>query len=222
MDTRYKALITGTSGLIGSELLKIILDDEAFQEVVSWSRKASGLSHPKLIEKEIDFDSIEKFSIENFDAVFCCLGTTINKAKTQEQFYKVDHDYVVELARYAEKSGVSKFIVVSSIGAKKESSNFYLRTKGKMEFDVSRFKVPSIIFLRPSMLLGKRKEFRFGEVIGKGFMKAMGFMFIGNMKKYKGIQAKTVAEAMASLAKKNIEGKIIYESDLIAKISKEK
>lgn len=214
-----KALLIGASGLIGCNLLQLLLNDEQYSEVVLWSRNNIELAHPKLTEKVIDFDSDENIPTENFDVIFCCLGTTIHKAKTQEQFYKVDHDYVVELARYAEKSGVSKFIVVSSLGAKKESSNFYLRTKGEMEYDVSQFKIPSIIFLRPSMLMGKRKEFRFGELIGKGFMKTIGFLFIG---KYKGIHAKTVAEAMVRLAKKNIEGKFIFESDQIAKISKEK
>jgi uncharacterized protein YbjT (DUF2867 family) len=217
-----KALLVGASGLIGSNLLQLLLNDGNFQEVVSWSRKAQGLHHPKLTEKEIDFNYIERIPSENFDVIFCCIGTTIHKAKTQEKFYKVDHDYVVELARYAEKSGISKFIVISSIGAKKDTSNFYLRTKGEMEFDVSQLKIPSVTFLRPSMLMGKRKEFRFGELIGKGFMKAIGFLFIGKMKKYKGIHAKTVAETMVRLAKKNYEGKFIFESDQVVNISKEK
>lgn len=217
-----KALLVGASGLIGSNLLQLLLNDEQYSEVVLWSRNNIELTHPKLTEKVIDFDSVENIPTENFDVIFCCLGTTIHNAKTQEQFYKVDHDYVVELARYAEKSGISKFIIISSIGAKKESSNFYLRTKGEMEYDVGQFKIPSIIFLRPSMLMGKRKEFRFGEMIGKGFMKTFGFLFIGKMKKYKGIHAKTVTEAMVRLAKRNIEGRFIFDSDQIAKISKEK
>jgi len=222
MPETKKVLLVGASGLIGSNLLQLLLNDGNFQEVVSWSRKAQELHHPKLTEKEIDFNSIEKIPSENFDVIFCCLGTTINKAKSQKQFYKVDHDYVVELARYAEISGISKFIVISSIGAKKDTSNFYIRTKGEMEYDICNFNIPNITILRPSILLGKRKEFRFGELIGKGFMKAISFLFIGKMKKYKGIQAKTVAEAMVRLAKRNIEGKFIFESDQIAKISKEK
>lgn len=222
MSDKKKILLIGANGLIGGHLLTLLLNDNHFYEVITWSRSPIGLTHSKLKEKIIDFASIKKNPAEKFDILVCCLGTTINKAKSKDAFYKVDHDYVVDLAMYAEKSGISKFIVVSSIGADKNSSNFYLRTKGEMENDISNFNIPGIAILRPSILFGKRKEFRFGEILGKGFMHAIGFLFIGKLKKYKGIHAQTVAEAILILARKDIPEKIILESDQIVNICRDK
>ena len=115
----------------------------------------------------------------------------------------------------AARSVAEKFVYISSIGANSNSGNFYLRTKGKVEEDLKKVCKNGLIILRPSMLMGKRQEFRFGELMGKGFMKVFGFLFIGSMKKYRGIDAAKVAEAMVLCAKSTKSGIITMESDQI-------
>lgn len=211
-----KALLLGSSGLIGSHCLTELLADEYYSIVEIWVRTSSGIKHPKLIETIIGFDDIKN---RNTDAqhVFCCLGTTIKKAKSQEAFRKVDYDYVVDLAKISEKSGVGKFLVISSIGAKVKTGNFYLRTKGEMEDAIKQCKIPAIFIYQPSILLGKRKEFRFGEIIAKFMMRMLKYLFWGKMKKYRGIEASTIAKAMVMVAKEENLGIHILVSDEIQK-----
>ena len=212
-----KALIVGVTGLIGSCCLKELLDDDQYSSVEIWVRNLSRNFHEKLTERLINFDKIADQSLTGIDHVFCCLGTTINKVKTKEAFAKVDNEYVTELAKLAEKSGCQKFLVISSIGANKKSKNLYLRTKGEMEDAVKKCSVPAIYILQPSMLLGKRKEFRFGEKIGKALMYLIKFMLVGKMRKYRGIQAAIVAKAMVKFAQRKEAGIFIMESDDILK-----
>jgi uncharacterized protein YbjT (DUF2867 family) len=213
-----KALLLGSSGLIGNHCLNELLADEYYTSVEIWVRTSSGMKHPKLIETIIGFDEIKN---RNTDAqqVYCCLGTTIKKAKSQEAFRKVDYDYVADLAKISEKSRAEKFLVISSIGANVKTGNFYLRTKGEMEEAVKQCKIPAIFIFRPSILFGKRKEFRFGEIIGKFIMHFFTYFLWGKMKKYRGIKASTIAKVMVKLAKEENIGIHIKESDEIQKIS---
>jgi uncharacterized protein YbjT (DUF2867 family) len=211
-----KAVLAGATGLTGKECLNLLLDDEFYSEVEIWVRKSTGIVHPKLSEKIIDFDNIHQIDCTKVDHFFCCLGTTIAKAKSQANFFKVDHDYVVACAKVAEKSQAEMFLYISSLGANKDSGNFYLRTKGQVEENLKKLIIPSILIFRPSMLLGKREEFRLGEIIGKAFMTAFQFMLIGNLRKYRGVQASQVAIAMIEEAKSaDNKGFRIIESDSI-------
>lgn len=211
-----KALLTGATGLTGHECLKQLLADEYYSEVEIWVRRTVGITHPKLTEKILDFEKIAEVDRIDADHVFCCLGTTIKKAGSQDRFFMIDHDYVVACAKVAEKSQAEKFIYISSIGANKNSGNFYLRTKGRVEESLGKLNIPSVIIMRPSMLLGDRKEYRFGEKVGKAFMSVFQFLLIGSLKKYKGVQASQVARAMVSEAKnEKQQGFSIIESDRI-------
>lgn len=214
-----KALIIGSTGLIGNELLNILENDNDFEKIELWLRKPLENKNSKINARIIEFNKIAE--IENIDAdvVFCCVGTTINKAKTKEAFRNVDFDIPVNIALLSEKSKVKKLIIISSLGAKKESKNFYLKTKGEMEFVVSQLNIFSIIFLQPSMLLGNRSEFRLGEIIGKYIMQIFSFLFFGKFRKYKAIHAKTVALAMIKAAKTNFSGIKVFESNEIEKIA---
>ena len=218
MQKMYKAIIIGATGLCGNHCLNKILIDPDYSEVEIWVRKVTGITHPKLKEKIMDFNTIE--TLDNTDAqhVFCCLGTTIKKAGSQANFYKTDHDYVISAAKIAARSGAKKFLYISSIGANSKSKNFYLRTKGKVEEDLKTICKDGLFIFRPSMLMGKRSEFRFGEQIGKGFMNVFGFLFFGKLKKYRGIEASAVAEAMIREAKSEKTGINIIESDKIFEI----
>jgi len=144
----------------------------------------------------------------------------MKKAGSKEAFIKVDHDLVVQIADKSKKVGVKKLVVVSSIGANPDSSNFYLNVKGKMEEAVKRIDFEYVGIVRPSMLLGDRKEFRFGEKIGIIVFSILNFIFIGPLRKYRGILASDVAKSMILLAL-NGSGKVTVESNILKAIADE-
>ena len=206
------ALIVGSTGLVGSELLNLILHDDYYSKVISLVRNNTGISNTKLKEIKINFEKIEKYSTEILaDDIFCCLGTTIKKAGTKENFKKVDLIYPLKIAAAALANGAQQFSVVSSIGADKNSKTFYTSVKGEMEEEIKKLNYFSLNIFRPSLLTGDREEFRFGEKIAQLFMKIFSFLFIGNLKKYKAIEAKTVAAEMLISAKRNSKGINIFE-----------
>lgn len=212
------ALISGASGLIGTHLLELLVADNTFIKIKSITRKPLKTEAAKISEIIVDFDSLNQFSQRlSADVVFCCLGTTIKTAGSQENFRTVDFTYCLELAKASKAQGAKQFILVSSLGADPLSGNFYLRTKGEIENAIAALDFDSFCIMRPSMLLGNRKEIRIGESIGKVFMKATGFLFAGPLKKYKAIEAITVARCMIAQAKNPEPGKLIFESNVIAR-----
>lgn len=211
------ALIAGASGLVGSCVLSLLTADNAFTRIKLITRKPLAVNSEKISEIIVDFNELNQFSQRlAADVVFCCLGTTIKTAGSQANFRKVDFTYCLELAKATKAQGAKQFIFVSSLGADDKSSNFYLRTKGEIETAITALNFDSFCILRPSMLLGNRKETRPGEIIGKVFMQATGFLFAGPLKKYKAIEAQTVARCMVELAKNPEPGKLIFESNLIS------
>ena len=210
-----KVLLIGATGLIGKNCLKQLLLDPKVDTVEIWTRKELSASHPKLKQKLIDFSELSIQDPGKTDAILCCIGSTIKKSGSQEKFRQIDYQYVVELSIIAERANVQKLIIVSSVGANAKSRNFYLKTKGEMEEKVCKAMIPTIVFLRPSMLLGTREEFRFGELIGQKLMKVFGFLFVGKLKRYKAIDAETVTTAMIALTKENNESTIFIESEQI-------
>ncbi len=210
-----KALLLGATGLVGSFCLEFLLKSEYFSSVEIWVRNSTGITHPKLIEKIINFDAITSFNKTDASHVFCCLGTTIKAAGSQAEFCKVDFTYVTELAKLAECSGCLFFSMVSSIGANKLSSIFYLKTKGEAEYFISNCNISSIYILRPSFLIGKRKKIRLAESVGGFFIKIFGVFLVGKLKKYKGINASDVAGAMVFFSQHCKNGINIIESDKI-------
>ncbi len=211
---KYTALVAGATGLVGQELVKQLLADERFEHVTIWIRRPIELQHPKLEQVIVDFDALHQ-SGKGLTAshAFCCLGTTIKKAGSQSAQYKIDHDYVVAFAQTCFRNGVGSIAVVSSLGADKSTGNFYLRTKGEMEADVSELPFNQVVFVRPSLLLGKRSEFRLGEVISKGVMKAISWLMVGSLKKYKAIEARQVAAGLIRESLNNKPGVWIVESN---------
>lgn len=206
------ALLLGASGLVGNEVVNQLLmendvDSEFyFNKVKVYVRKPLSIVHPKLEQYVVNFDSLTDYnSLINGDVVFCCMGTTIKAAGSKEAFIKVDYTYPLAFAKIAKQNGVDKFLLVSSLGADSGSSNFYLKVKGDIEQALTLLQFKSFIILRPSMLLGDRKEFRLTELIGKFFMKIFSFIFIGKLKMYKAIEASVVAKAMIRLSKQREE-----------------
>ncbi len=203
------AVIAGSTGLVGHELLQLLQNDSTYDKVYCLVRKSSNLKHPRVAELVIDFDRIpESLSeIKSVDDIYCCLGTTIKTVGgSKEAFYKVDHDYPLALAKWGESIGAKMLLVVSAMGANSDSSIFYNKTKGEMENDISKLNIPSITFFRPSLLIGNRKENRPGEKIGIAIFKALSFLFVGPLKNYKGIHVTKVAEAIIVASKKQNVG----------------
>ncbi len=202
------AIIAGATGLVGSYLLKELLEEEHYSKVTVLVRKPLQQSHPRLEQVIFDFDNPDK-SVITADDVYCCLGTTIKKAGSKEAFRKVDYHYPLMLGQTAFENKCQNFAVVTAIGSSEKSSFFYNRVKGELERDLKKIPFHGLFIFRPSMLLGPRKEVRLGEEAGKFFMRAFGFLFPKNMK---GIHASQVAGAMAYYLVKQQSGIHIIES----------
>jgi uncharacterized protein YbjT (DUF2867 family) len=217
------ALIIGSTGLVGSQLLHLLLESSIYDKVIVFVKREIAISHPKLIVYNIDFDKPESYQdFVKGDDFFCTIGTTIKKAGSQIAFKKVDFEYPSHFAQMASKNKVNQFLILSSIGANAKSSNFYLKTKGEMEDFLKKTNIKSISVLRPSLLLGNRNEVRLGEKIGALFMTTFSFLFIGKIKKYKPIESKIVAQALFNIAQKENQGFSLYESDRIQEIGANK
>ncbi len=206
------ALLFGASGLVGSHLLEELIHDNNYTSIKLFSRKHIEISNSKVIQYVVNFNRLEEFSaLMTGDVMFCCLGTTIGKVGSQIAFRNVDYVIPVKLAYIAKKNYIDKFLVVSSIGANKNSNKFYLKTKGEMEASVIQSGVYKIGIIRPSLLLGKREEFRFGETLFKALSPIMNIFLQGSLRKYRGIQAEQVARAMLEIAE-TLESVKYFES----------
>jgi uncharacterized protein YbjT (DUF2867 family) len=196
------ALVLGASGLVGTELLKQLLNDKQFTSVKIFVRKLLPVDNEKLQQVVVDFNSWSDHKADiSGDVVFCCIGTTIKKAGSQDAFSRVDKVLPLQFARIAKENGVPKFLIVSAVGANSGSGNFYLRTKGEVEEELKKIGFKEMAVFRPSMLLGKRTEFRFAELLGKIAMTALSFIFIWKLKRYKAVQASSVGASMIRYSK---------------------
>jgi uncharacterized protein YbjT (DUF2867 family) len=204
------ALIAGSTGLIGNQLLLLLLEASEYDKVIALSRKPLDLNHPKLENVTLTIDQLDQLATLKAEDVYCCLGTTIKQAKSKEAFRKVDFDYPIALAKMLKQNGAQQFLLVSALGANKNSSIFYNRVKGEVEEAVKQMGFAAFHIFRPSLLVGDRKEGRAGEEAAKVFYKFFGFLIPS---KYKSIESIKVARAMFQLAIKNLDGLFIHESD---------
>jgi uncharacterized protein YbjT (DUF2867 family) len=212
----HKAIIAGASGLIGSNLLNILLEHHQYEEVLALVRKELPFHHKKLIQLVINFDELDKYADAiTGHALFCCLGTTKAKTPNKDEYRKIDHDYPLRLAQFAKQNGVSQFHLVSSIGANANSSTFYLKLKGELEEDIQKLKLTTLHIYQPSMLIGDRKETRLGERILGIIFKIIDPLLVGRLKKYRSIKASTVANAMFKKSLETDTGTFIHTSDKI-------
>jgi uncharacterized protein YbjT (DUF2867 family) len=215
------AAVIGATGLIGSHLVQLLQEDDYFETVRLLVRRPVSFQHPKLQIKLVNFSDPEsyKLAIDGSQTVFCAVGTTQKKVKgDQEAYRKVDYDIPVNAASFCAETGAENFLLVSSVGANSKSKNFYLQLKGEVEEDVQQFPIRSISIFRPSILLGHRQESRPGEKIAQILMQLFSFVFIGSFRKYKPIQAKAVAAAMITTAKRAQPGRFFYEFPMTASL----
>lgn len=208
-------LLCGATGLVGSECLRIILSDPRISEIKAIGRRPLGLNDPKLKEFIIDFNELEKCP-EAFkaDAIICALGTTIKKAGSQKNFKVVDYEYPLRIAKMGLLYGAKHFLLVSAIGANSNSRIFYNRVKGEAEAAITALPYEKITILRPSLLIGDRKEFRLGEELGKRF----AFLFPA---KYKANKAVKVAQTLVNAVESAPAGTRVISSEEINRVSRD-
>ncbi len=214
------ALIFGSSGLIGNELLNIIVKNNSYNHIKLFVRSVLKNNNSKVEIIQTDFTNLKKHkdSIVGNECFFC-IGTTKKNTPDMDEYRKVEYNIPIDVAKIAKSNSVETFVYVSSLGANSNSSSFYLKNKGQVEEELNNLNFPNLAVIRPSILLGKRKEYRLGESIGKYVMRKLSFIFLGNLKKYKPIQAQYVAKAMVIIAKKKQQN-FFFESDQLEEISK--
>ncbi len=213
---KLTANIIGATGLVGSQLLNFLIEDDRFSQINVFTRRSTGLANSKIKEYLVDFNNIDNWGkFVQGDVLFSCMGTTLKTAGSMENQYRIDYTYQFEVAEYAAKNGVVDYVLISSVGANAKSKVFYSRMKGELEHAVEKLGFRKTIILRPSILDGNRKEKRTAEVIsikvGRWLTK---FIF----KKYRPIKDKIVALAMINAV--FIETpKAVYELDEIFELA---
>lgn len=212
-----RAVLVGATGLIGGFCLQALVNDPTYSEVTAITRKPILTTHRKLKTVITKFSHLEQELLKiQADDVFCCLGTTIKKAGSQEAFKQVDFSLVVTIAELMRKHGAAQFLVISSMGADKGSKIFYNRVKGELELALQQLNYPCLRIIRPSLLLGPRKEFRPGEKVGGLLTPILNLLMVGSLKKYRPVEAERVGKFMVKIAcEEPIAGLHIYTSDMI-------
>lgn len=220
MSSPRTALVAGASGLVGGHVLRRLLEDPAYERVTVLGRRELPVAHRKLTQRVVDFDRLAQLGdFPRVHDVFCCLGTTIKQAGSQEAFQKVDFSYVVELGRVAVRHRAPQFLVVTALGADARSRVFYNRVKGAVEDAVRRLQFDGIQIFRPSLLLGARAGSRPAERVAMLLSPLVAWAFVGPLARYRPIAAEAVARAMVRVAREAPRGAHVYESDQIRRLS---
>ena len=221
MSTTPKiALVAGANGLVGGYLIQALLEAPEYSRIFALTRRPYGREHPKLANRIVVFARMAEQlkGLAAHDA-FCCLGTTIATAGSQEAFREVDVDAVLQFAQTARAAGATRLVVVSAARASLDSRNFYLRTKGEMEAAVAAVGFPSLDILQPSLLLGPRKESRPMELLGRVFAPVVNPFLTGSREALKAIPAETVARGMVGAARRGGRGIYRYTYPAIVQLA---
>lgn len=202
---------------MGGHCVDLLLEAVEYSLVRVLGRRPFGRHHPKLDDRVIDFDrfddATELFAV---DDVFCCLGTTIRKAGSQEAFHKVDVEYPAAAARLAAETGADQFLVVSAYGADSDSRIFYNRAKAEMEAEVKRAALRAVWVLRPSLLMGRQEELRLGERAAEVLLRPIAPLLLGPFRRLRPIEGHAVATAMVSLALSGGTGGTLESEEIAA------
>ncbi|MFA9213973.1 MAG: oxidoreductase [Candidatus Methylacidiphilales bacterium] len=215
------AIIVGASGLIGNQLVQNLIDNPAFGKVLVLVRNELQIQSPKLIQLRVNFNQLSNIELPYIPTdAFCCLGTTIRTAGSQDAFKMVDYEYCVSFAQLVKTKGTNNFYIISSLGANVSSKVFYNKVKGEVEAAIQTINFESYFIFRPSILLGNRKEFRLGEKIMQLLFAPISKILFGSLKKYAAIESKTVALAMLNAALQPKKGNFIIENNEIFTLAK--
>ncbi len=214
---KMNILLAGATGLTGKYLLERLVNDQRVNNIHLLLRRKPGLRSSKITKHFTDLDDLENLTVEDkIDVVISCLGTT-QKKSGKKGLYKVDHDYVVGLAKWAAKNNAGKFIMVSSVGANiKSRLSYYLKVKGEAEEDVKKLGIPSVIIFRPSLLLGPRDEYRPAEVFGEKVLNFFRPLLRAFWKNQVPVEAADVAGAILHQGFEKGEGvKILHTPEIV-------
>jgi len=213
------ALIAGATGLVGRHCLDAALATPQYRRVTALVRRAPARSDPRLDLLVTAFDRLPAMDPVNATDAFCALGTTIATAGSRQAFAEVDLQHVTAFARFAREGGVRRFVLVSSVGASADASNFYLRVKGQAERAVGAIGFEQLDIIRPGLLLGARSESRPGEAVAQRLMPPLAFALVGPLRKYRPVSASTVGAAMIGTALAEHAGVRVLEYDLIRRMA---
>jgi uncharacterized protein YbjT (DUF2867 family) len=211
-------LIVGSTGLVGGAFLKLILNDPSAGKILVLARRKIPViaDAPNVQQEIIDFNNLDKYKhLLSARTMVCALGTTIKKAGSKQGFRQVDYQLPLDIAGYATQNGCEKLILISAIGADPNSSVFYNKVKGELERDIQKLSFKAAHIIRPSLLMGDREEFRFGEEIGKILIRPMGFLIPD---KYKPVHVDVIARKIKTLLKDDTPGTHIFEGRQIHRL----
>lgn len=197
-----KAVVAGATGLVGRELLDLLLNRKEYVSVTALVRRRMPMEHPRLRQMVVDYSKLEKLPEELIrdSDVFCTLGTTRRKAGSKRQFEIVDHDYPMALGRLAVRHGAARMLIITALGANESSLFFYSKVKGRVEKGLQSLGLRRLYIFRPSLILGKREERRAGEEAAAWISARLPFLFSGPLSRYKPIAGREIAEGMLGTA----------------------
>lgn len=220
MHEQKKAVVIGATGLIGSQLVELLLKDSEYHQVIIIVRKMPLLTHDKLQVKVLDFQELPQLIIPEGADYFCCLGTTIQQAKTQNAFSLVDHDYPLQFAQLAKKYNAKSFHIITAYGSDKNSKIFYSRIKGELEDKLKQLKLNKLRIYHPSLLIGERTQLQQATRRGEKLTQKI-YQFIAPVVKklnfdWLPIEGRLVAEAMQKEAHATSSEaiRIVYRSSM--------
>ncbi len=213
------ALLFGSSGLIGGHLTKQLIENSSYSKVKLFVRSDPKINDPKIEVIKTDFNNLQNHKDEiTGDDCFFCIGTTKQNAPDKDEYRRIEYNIPVEIAKIAKSNSIKSFLYVSSGFADPKSSGAYLKNKGDVEEELKSLNFLTLGIIRPSFLIGDRKEKRIGEKIGIFIFKLISPFFLGPLKKMKPIHSEKVAKVMIKIANENLR-KTIFESNEIAEIT---
>jgi nucleoside-diphosphate-sugar epimerase len=213
------ALIFGSTGLVGSNLLTLLIKDDYYTAIKIFVRSKVNINDPKVEIINLDFNKLNEYShLIKGDDCFFCIGTTKKQTPNNDEYRNIEYNFPVNIAEIAKNNNVRSFMYVSSLGSNPNTKNTYLKNKGEAEEFLKKLNFYQLSIIRPSFLLGDRKEFRLGEIIGKTIFKKLSFLFQGSLRKFRAIESKNVAKAMIVISKNNYQD-IYFDSKYLQDIS---
>lgn len=213
------ALVFGSSGLVGSHLVRLMNKNSIYKKIKLFVRSTSEIKTSKIEIINTDFNNLSNHKEDiNGDDCFFCVGTTKKKTPDKDEYRRIEYDIPVEIAKIAKSNSINSFFYVSSGFADPKSSSAYLKNKGQVEEELIKLNFSILGIMRPSFLVGNRKEKRPGEEVGIFFFKIFSPLLLGPLKKMRPIQSEKVAKVMIKVANENLK-KTIFESNEIAELA---
>ena len=195
------ALVFGSTGLVGGHLLDQLIKNENYNKIKLFVRSEIIINDLKVEIVKTDFNNMEKHKEEmTGDHCYFCIGTTKQNSPDKDEYQRVELDLPKQIAQITKSNSVNSFVFVSSGYADPNSSGDYLKFKGLVEEELKRLSFNKLGIMRPSFLIGDRKEKRLGEKLGIFVFKLLSPLFLGPLKKMKPIQSEKVAKAMIKIS----------------------